>query len=111
MAMLATFDAKTERKKTIAATALLLTVAAVIAVLSLRGPDSETKAIGTLSATERRALYERTLQTLETTCDRTKRPHGLDDFCREQAEFVVKFPECDAACSQRAAQFRPLPAR
>jgi hypothetical protein len=111
MTTLEIFGAKTERRKTIAAAALLLSVAAVVAVLSLKGPDAETKAITALSEAERRALYERILRTLETTCDQAKRPHGLDDFCKEQAEFIVKFPECDAACASRAARFRPLPAR
>jgi hypothetical protein len=111
VAKLEMLAAKTERKKTIVGAALLLATATVVAVVSLRGPDAETKAIKALSEPERRALFGRTLRTLETTCDQTKRPRGLDDFCREQAEFVLKFPECDAACSRRAAQFRPLPTR
>ena len=111
MAMLETLGVKTERSKTIVAAALLLTTAAVVAVLSLRGPDAETKAVTSLSAPDRRALYDRTLRTLETTCDQPKRPHGLDDFCKEQAEFIVKFPECDATCESRATRLSPLPAR
>lgn len=111
MVSLDVLDSKNSHWKTIAGAALVVTVLAVSTVLWLHGPDAETKAIGALSADERRTLYERTLRTLETTCDRTHRPRGLDDYCREQAEFVVKFPECDTGCEERAAGFRPLPAR
>lgn len=47
---------------------------------------------------ERRALYERTLHALTSTCQATPRSSGLEDFCREQAQFVLRFPECDASC-------------
>jgi hypothetical protein len=53
---------------------------------------------------ERHALYERTLQTLQSpSCDPAR--NGLKDYCRQQAEFIIKFPECDAACGELAKRF------
>lgn len=50
---------------------------------------------------ERRALYERTLQTLRSDC---VAPEGDDQgaFCRTQAELIIRFPECDTACQALA---------
>jgi hypothetical protein len=89
----------------VAATALL-----VASVLFL-GPGTEREALARLSVVERRALYERTFRTLESSCDPERRPRGLDDFCQEQAEFLKRFPECVAACDALAAKFEPLPSR
>jgi hypothetical protein len=94
--------------------AVILSVGAVlIAALALWSAENgaERGAIGQLSAPERRALYERTLRTLESSCDPRTQPDGLDDFCREQADFIVQFPECDAACLSLAKQHRRKPSR
>lgn len=85
--------------------AVIVGIAAiVIAVLALWLTDrtDERRAIEQLSGQERRALYERTLHTLRSSCDPKTLPEGLDDFCQEQAEFVVQFPECDAVCRSLA---------
>lgn len=60
--------------------------------------------------TERCALYERTLETLRTTC---MRAHGQEPtaFCGRQADFVTRFPECDSECRDLAARFAPQPSR
>jgi hypothetical protein len=65
---------------------------------------SERATIEQLPAGERQALYERTLQTLSTTC--SEPVAGLDKFCREQADFIVQFPECDNACVAMAQRHR-----
>lgn len=91
---------------------VLVFAAVVLALLVwLRGPQAEERAIRRLPEGERRALYERTLRTLESSCEPSKRPKGLEDFCREQAEFVARFPDCDASCRAVAAKFRHLPSR
>jgi hypothetical protein len=63
-----------------------------------------------LPVTERQALYERTLETLRTTCVRA---HGyeLTEYCRKQADFITHFPECDSECRDLAARFTPPPSR
>lgn len=87
--------------------------AAVVAVLALWRADrgEERQAIEQLSGQERRALYERTLNTLRTSCDPKTLPQGLDDFCREQAEFVVQFPECDDVCRSLAKPHQRKPTK
>jgi cytochrome b pre-mRNA-processing protein 3 len=59
---------------------------------------------------ERQSLYERTLSTLRTTCvhaDGTE----MRDYCQEQATFVSRFPECDAACQSTCQRYRPKPTK
>jgi hypothetical protein len=74
---------------------------------------AETRALLSLPAVERRALYERTLETLQSeACDAREGASGLREYCREQAEFIVRFPECDRACSELVKRTRlPSPAR
>jgi hypothetical protein len=91
--------------------AVAIAIACLVVVVWLRGPDQESVAIRSLPEHERRALYDRTLGTLESSCSPSRRRKGLDDFCRTQAEFVVKFPECDARCASLAAKFRSTPTR
>jgi hypothetical protein len=83
----------------------------VVVSLFLFGADTERRAVRRLPEGERRALFERTLRTLETSCARAKRSRGLDDYCREQAEFLLNFPECDAACRAVSLEFSGLPTR
>lgn len=63
--------------------------------------DKNRHAVADLDAADRRALYQRTMQTLETVC--ADRPDaGLVEMCREQAEIVIALPECDAHCHEVA---------
>jgi hypothetical protein len=83
-------------------------VLAALATLSLVrwlwSPGGEAGAVRELPATERHALYQRTLLTLQSpSCDPAH--SGLKDYCREQAEFIIKFRECDAACGELAKRF------
>jgi hypothetical protein len=52
---------------------------------------------------ERRALYQRTLETLRSTCANTS-GSTLKDYCREQAEFISAFPDCVDACRSLVLQ-------
>jgi hypothetical protein len=91
----------------LAATALFLI--AMYALSVFRGP--ERRAIGELPEAERKALFERTLKTLKTTCAPETRPAGLNEHCARQADLIVKFPECDADCAAVANASRPPPTR
>jgi hypothetical protein len=100
------------RTRTVVAIAAgVIAATGLAAIVWLRGPDREQAAIGGLAPQERRALYERTLSTLQSTCASSKGSTGLDDFCRDQAEFIVKFPECNASCAALAGKFRGIPTR
>jgi len=92
---------------------LLAVVATVIAAAALwLWPDaSEQEAIRELPQAERRELYERTLRTLETSCNPRSLPEGLEAFCRDQSEFIVQFPECEGSCRAIAKPHRSVPTR
>lgn len=53
---------------------------------------------------ERRALFERPLETLRTACIQARGPE-VSDYCCEQANFIKHFPECDGTCRELAAHF------
>jgi hypothetical protein len=72
---------------------------------------AEERAIRHLPAEERRALYDRTLRTLQDPCGAGKPTNGLEAFCREQAEFVLQLPECDATCTVLARRHLTTPSR
>lgn len=86
---------------------LLLLGAIALTGLWLRARRKQ--AIAELPLPQRRALYQRTLETLRTTC----RQEGdvLLEHCREQAAFILQFPECDEACHALADRFAPRPSR
>lgn len=69
--------------------------------------DRELRA---LPVAERRALYARTLETLHTTCNR-ECGSEVAEYCRRQADFLTRFPECDSECRDLAARFAPTPSR
>lgn len=89
-----------------AATVLVLALAWVVVFLN-RGTDRE---LLSLPAAERRALYQRTLETLRLSCVHAEGPK-LSEYCWKQAEFVVHFPECDRECHALARQCSPKPTR
>lgn len=86
-----------------------LVVAALAAffVLQQIGPGREVR---NMPASERRALYLRTIETLKSTCASVTGP-TLKEFCREQAEFLGLFPECDGDCRARVLQLTASPSR
>jgi hypothetical protein len=63
--------------------------------------DSEGRSLRGMPATERAALYQRTAEDLRTACG-AGRADDLADHCEQQARFLLKFPECDAACARQA---------
>lgn len=63
--------------------------------------DRTRRAVSQLPETDRKVLFERTMQTLGTVC-KEHRDTDLDAFCREQAEAALAFPECDEACRDLA---------
>jgi hypothetical protein len=100
-----------DRSRRIAIAAAVLVVLLALLWLWSQRIAEQDRALEQLPAAERRALYERTLHTLERSCAPRTRPAGLDDYCRQQAEFIVRFPECDQACRTVAEQFQKKPTR
>jgi hypothetical protein len=99
-----------QRTARVLSAVLLMVALAVVFAIWMRARDEEQAAIRALPEPERRALFERTLTTLNTTCRRASRPTGLDDFCAEQARFILQFDACDLSCQRLAsgASRRPM---
>jgi hypothetical protein len=70
----------------------------------------EGRALRRLPPAERAALYHRTLATLTSVCAGERR-RDLHDLCRGQAQLVLLFPECDAACQATAREQLRAPTR
>jgi uncharacterized protein HemX len=90
-------------------------IALALAVVGAAGylvwqQGAEDRAIRSLPAEERRAQFLRTAEELRTIC--ADPPEALRAHCRQQAEFLSRFPECDAACRLLVERFFPVqPAR
>lgn len=96
-------------RKILAWVGALTGVTLVIVALLVHRPNLDRDLMG-LPEADRRALFERTLTTLKTTCAYPRGP-DLSDYCREQAAFIVHFRECDGTCRDLAAHFAQQPAR
>lgn len=68
------------------------------------------RAIRALPPEERRAQFLRTEEELRTVC--ADPPQALRARCREQAAFLLRFPECGAECRCLVERlFPPQPVR
>lgn len=84
-------------------------VAMLVGLYFWRG-SQEQDSVRAMPEPERRALYERTLVTLRSVCNGS-RGEQLWEFCREQADFIVTLPECDASCRALADVHLDRPTR
>ena len=100
----------THRTRTIAKWLGALGAAAFLLVTYSHLETGVDRELRGLPQHERATLYERTLTTLRTTCSST-RTDALLEYCREQAEFIERFPECDDGCRQLTSEFAALPTR
>ena len=69
---------------------------------------SRLQEVRSLAPDARASMFARALDDVKTTCaavDATD--EVLRDHCRDQAAFLVMFPECDAACESLAAAALP----
>ena len=71
---------------------------------------AETRAVRALPELERRGLYRRTMENLETICEPAA-PRSMRDFCRAQAELAMQLPDCDQGCQEIARRHVALPTR
>lgn len=74
-------------------------VALVALVLWFLTAPSAPATLRQLPPQQRAALVERTLENLRDVCGRPDRPR---DFCREQADLVLRLPECGPSCQALA---------
>ncbi len=64
----------------------------------------------TMPAQDRYSLYEHTLSALHTACAHAD-GEQLREYCQQQAEFVSRFPECDANCQSVCRRYLPRPTK
>jgi hypothetical protein len=61
-----------------------------------------------LPAADRAALFQRAMTDVDGACTTPPAREGaLRDHCRQQAQFLRRFPECDARCQRLAASILP----
>lgn len=85
-------------------------VVAALAALAIFQQTRLGRELKHMPETERRALYQRTLETLKTTCANTSAA-TLKEYCREQAEFISAFPECLEICRVQVLRHTASPTR
>lgn len=83
---------------------LIVAVFLALAAMWLWQLTRPRRSVEALPDAERAALYQRTLETLRTSCSAD---HGVDlsEYCQQQAEFIVEFDACDADCRALARRF------
>jgi cytochrome b pre-mRNA-processing protein 3 len=82
---------------------LLAVTTAIAAWFWLAG--AEQRALSELPLGDRRDIYARELANLRALCAPPANS-DLSERCRQQAEFVLEFPECDTACQELAGPLR-----
>jgi hypothetical protein len=97
------------RKRQLQVLVLVLFIAFVVALL-LRGPLQERETIRSMPEPERRAAFDKEMAAFKALC--IEGPGSqLDARCRERAEFLEQFPECDQSCRALTGRFVPQGAR
>jgi hypothetical protein len=90
---------------------VLVALSAAVSVTGLvayqRNEEAELRS---LPLAERASLFQRTFETLNFTCTHTN-GKILAGYCRKQAEFLVRFPECNDSCQRTCHRFFPRPTK
>lgn len=86
-----------------------LTLVSIVGFYVSRQNRSDREPLG-LQPSERSALYARTLEILHTTCASALEA-DLVAYCREQARFIARFPECGHECQSLCRRFSPRPTK
>lgn len=95
---------------TLVAAAIFLVIAVLVGVW-IRLAGAERRGLSQMPAAERAALYQETRRNTKALCDKARTEPWLDARCRESAEFLMLFPECDDDCAAFARNYVSQPAR
>jgi len=79
-------------------------LAVVLLLLLAWALTSEQRAIDNMEPQARAALFQETWQGFQTLCQ-PQVASALVSRCQQQAQFLLKFPECDGACRQQLDPF------
>lgn len=88
--------------------ALVVGLLALTAAYVAGRQHSRLQEVRSLAPDERASIFARALDDVKTTCAAVDAADEvLREHCRDQAAFLVMFPECDAACESLAAAALP----
>lgn len=90
---------------------IIVLALAILVALWVWYQSAETRAVLGLSASERREIYAKELGNLQALCGEAPRRDALERRCGEQAELIMKFPECGDDCQRLAKIHLPKPSR
>lgn len=65
--------------------------------------SSEGGALRALSPAQREALFKETWKDQRMKCPTSAKPVDTPERCRQRAEFLLLFPQCDEACRAQLA--------
>ncbi|HXC51370.1 MAG TPA: hypothetical protein VN634_10835 [Candidatus Limnocylindrales bacterium] len=92
-----------------------LTVVAAAVLLSVAAAewwgDSEQRALLALPADSRERIYHRSFDDMAALCGLPDMPEPLAVRCRDEATFLMRFPECQQECRALVAAYLPQPSR
>jgi hypothetical protein len=91
-------------KSATAVAATLVVIGAWLAVIAWH-EHKLTSAVSALPVAVQEATFRRTYDELATTC--LMQPE-LADHCSDDAQFILRFPQCDGACEQLARRYLPI---
>ncbi|NVJ23861.1 MULTISPECIES: hypothetical protein [Myxococcus] len=89
----------TRNQKRVRQAVTLGVVLAVLAVVWGYLQGGENRAINAMSPAQREALFQETRDSFHLMCLGDAGPRLLQR-CQKQAEFILRFSECDEACRQ-----------
>ncbi len=98
----------TWRRQALTAGAVLLGILLVVGLWLNR---SGGKALDAMAPAQRAAFYRESRESFQKECLQTLGALSANPTCRQRAEFLLLFPECDAACRQAVAPALPAPAK
>jgi cytochrome b pre-mRNA-processing protein 3 len=87
---------------------VLAVVLLVLGAVWLYLQGGENRALNALSPAQRAALFQETRDSIRLMClSDAGVKKAFKGRCAQQADFLARFPECDAACQQEIAPFIP----
>jgi hypothetical protein len=90
--------------------AIALLLAGGAALLSWQSA-TEQRAVHRLSTSDRAEVFRREFDAFHTLCGQGPRRDALQTRCKEKAEFILEFPECDPSCRELARSHIPKATR
>ena|ERR1051326_404973 len=72
---------------------------------------TERRALLQLAPAERQEIYQREVATFRTLCIIKAGEADWEERCRQRADFILRFPECDSQCRTMMRGALPAAAR